>query len=171
MRKSRFLKVYTAVIYLFLFMPMLYLVLLSVNTSKNTGSIEGFTLDWYAELFSGSDLLKLLGNSVLLAVCASLLSTVLGTMAAIGIYSMKKRTQSAMLTVTNIPMTNPDIVTGISLALLFSFLGYIFKTNTYLGFGTLLIAHITFNLPFISGSLLISFCKEQINSIIFLATK
>lgn len=149
MKKGRFLKIYTAVVYLFLFMPMLYLVLLSFNTSKNTGSIEGFTLDWYAELFSSGDLIKLLGNSVLLAVCASVLSTVLGTMAAIGMYNMKKRARSAMMTVTNIPMTNPDIVTGISLALLFSFVGYIFKTNTYLGFGTLLIAHVTFCLPYI----------------------
>ena len=86
MRKSKFLNFYTAVIYLFLFMPMLYLVLLSFNTSKNTGSIEGFTLEWYEELFSSGDLIKLLGNSVLLAVCASVISTILGTMAAIGIF-------------------------------------------------------------------------------------
>lgn len=148
MKKRKTLRVYTVLIYLFLYLPMLYLILFSFNTSKNAAYFEGFTFKWYSELV-GSDLLKLLGNSVLLAVCASLLATLLGTTAAVGIFKMKKRSQNWIMTVTNIPMTNPDIVTGISLALLFSFFGYLFKTNTYLGFGTLLIAHVTFCLPYI----------------------
>ncbi len=147
MKKNKLLKVYTVFIYLFLFMPMAYLILFSFNTSKNSAKFEGFTFKWYGELI-GSNLLKLLGNSVLLAVAASVIATVLGTIAAVGIQQMKKRSQSVVMTVTNIPMTNPDIVTGISLALLFSFFGFIFKTNTYLGFGTMLIAHITFCLPY-----------------------
>lgn len=148
MKKSRLLRSYTVLIYLFLYLPMLYLILFSFNSSKNAARFEGFTVKWYRELI-GSGLLGLLGNSVLLAVCASLVATLLGTAAAVGIFKMKKRSQSWIMTVTNIPMTNPDIVTGISLALLFSFFGYLFKTNTYLGFGTMLIAHVTFCLPYI----------------------
>ena len=148
MKKRKFLTVYSVVIYLFLYLPMLYLILFSFNTSKNAAVLEGFTFKWYHELIE-SNLLRLLGNSVLLAVCASLGATLLGTAAAVGIHQMKKRSQSLILAVTNIPMVNPDIVTGISLALLFSFFGYLFHTNTYLGFTTMLIAHITFCLPYI----------------------
>lgn len=148
MKKRKFLNIYTVIIYAFLYMPMLYLILFSFNTSKNSARFEGFTFKWYKELV-GSDLLKLLGNSVILAICASLLAAVLGTVAAVGMQYMRKRSRSLIMTVTNIPMTNPDIVTGISLALLFSFIGYVFKTNTYLGFGTMLIAHVTFCLPYV----------------------
>ncbi len=148
MKKSKFLSIYTVVIYMFLYLPMGYLILFSFNSSKNSAKFEGFTFKWYEELLS-SKLLKLLGNSVLLAICASLIATIIGTVAAVGIQQMKKRSKSLVMTMTNIPMTNPDIVTGISLALLFSFIGFIFKTNTYLGFGTMLIAHVTFCLPYI----------------------
>lgn len=148
MKKSRLLSIYTVIIYLFLYLPMAYLILFSFNTSKNSAKFEGFTLKWYEEL-ADSKLLELLGNSVLLAVCSAAIATVIGTIAAVGIQQMKKRSKSLVMTMTNIPMTNPDIVTGISLALLFSFIGFIFKTNTYLGFGTMLIAHVTFCLPYI----------------------
>ena len=148
MKKSRLLLIYTVIIYLFLYLPMAYLILFSFNTSKNSAKFEGFTLKWYEEL-ADSKLLELLGNSVLLAVCSAAIATVIGTIAAVGIQQMKKRSKSLVMTMTNIPMSNPDIVTGISLALLFSFIGFIFKTNTYLGFGTMLIAHVTFCLPYI----------------------
>lgn len=148
MKKSKLLKLYTVIVYLFLYLPMGYLILFSFNSSKNSAKFEGFTFKWYGELIN-SNLLKLLGNSIILALSSALLATVIGTAAAVGIQRMKKRSQSIIMTVTNIPMTNPDIVTGISLALLFSFVGFVFKTNTYLGFGTMLIAHVTFCLPYI----------------------
>ncbi len=148
MKKSKLLSVYTAVIYLFLYLPMACLVLFSFNNSKNPAKFEGFTIKWYEEL-ADSKLLELMGNSVLLAVCAAFIATVIGTVAAVGIQQMRKRSRSLIMTMTNIPMTNPDIVTGISLALMFSFVGFIFKTNAYLGFSTMLIAHVTFCLPYI----------------------
>ncbi len=148
MRKNKLLTVYTVIIYLFLYLPMACLVLFSFNSSKNPAKFESFTLKWYEELLT-SKLLELMGNSILLAICAGIIATVIGTVAAVGIHQMKKRSKSLVMTMTNIPMTNPDIVTGISLALLFSFVGFIFKTNTYLGFGTMLIAHVTFCLPYI----------------------
>lgn len=149
MKKKNFvLKYYTILIYLFMYLPMAYLIMFSFNTSKNAAKFEGFTFKWYAELVD-SNLIGLLKNSVILAVTSAIIATVLGTAAAIGIHAMKKRSQSVIMAVTNIPMTNPDIVTGISLALLFSFIGYVLRSNTYLGFGTMLIAHVTFSLPYI----------------------
>lgn len=142
--------IYTTIIFIFLYLPIFVLIVMSFNTSKDTVSFEGFTLDWYAELFRpGSDLLKLLLNTLIVAVLSSLISTILGTMAAVGIYSMKRKMRDLVMSITNIPMTNPDIVTGVSLALLFSFIGSILKIQNILGFATLLIAHITFNLPYV----------------------
>ena len=114
----------------------------------------GFTLKWYEELFNNGALLQLLLNTLIIAVIASVVATVLGTMAAVGIHKMKKRMQSVILTVTNVPMTNPDIVTGVSLALLFVFIGGMMKNNNVLGFWTLLTAHITFGLPYVILSVL-----------------
>ena len=147
-------KIYTAVIFVFLYTPIILLTALSFNTSKNTVKFEGFTLKWYTELFSNSTLLSLLLNTLIIAVIASVVATLLGTMAAVGISRMKKRMQRAVMTVTNIPMTNPDIVTGVSLALLFVFIGSLMKYNNVLGFWTLLIAHITFGLPYVILSVL-----------------
>ena len=103
----------------------------------------------YAELFRDNKLLPLLGNSLEMALLSSLLATVMGTAAALGIHRMGPRLRSLILTVTNIPMTNPDIVTGVSLSLLFVFIGAMMRNNTILGFWTLLIAHVTFNLPYV----------------------
>lgn len=142
--------IYTSLVFIFLYLPIFVLIVMSFNTSKDTVSFQGFTLDWYAELFRpGSDLLRLLLNTLIIAVLSSLISTVLGTMAAVGIFSMKRRMRDIVMSITNIPMTNPDIVTGVSLALLFAFIGTIFKMQNILGFATLLIAHITFNLPYV----------------------
>ena len=106
------------------------------------------------ELFADGVLLPMLLNSVIIAVLSSLIATVLGTAASIGMHDMKPRLRSMYMTVTNIPMTNPDIVTGVSLALLFAFAGTLLKMKSVLGFVTLLIAHITFSLPYIIMSVL-----------------
>ena len=147
-------KIYTGIVFALLYTPILLLMLFSFNSSKNTVHFTGFTTKWYSELFTNGALLTLMRNTLIIAIIASVVATVLGTMAAVGIYRMKKRMQSLVLTVTNIPMTNPDIVTGISLALLFVFIGGIMKQNNILGFWTLLIAHITFGLPYVILSVL-----------------
>lgn len=150
---KRWQKIVTALMYVFLYAPILVLIVMSFNTSRNTVVMEGFTLKWYRELLH-SELLGLLGNTLILAVLASVLSTLLGTMAAVGINRMKGKLRSLVMTVTNIPMSNPEIVTGISLALLFTFFGTLIRHKEILGFGTLLIAHITFCLPYVILSVL-----------------
>lgn len=154
-------KIITVVIFIVLYAPMLLLIAASFNTGKDLTIFEGFTFSQYGELFRDSNLIHLLLNSLLVAVLSSLIATVVGTMASLGIHHMGRRARSLVLTVTNIPMTNPDIVTGISLALLFAFVGQLLKTNNVLGFATLLIAHITFNLPYVILSVLPKF--RQLN--------
>lgn len=140
----------TVLIFLFLYVPMLVLIAGSFNTGKSLSSFEGFTLRQYAELFKDENLLALLGNSLLISILATLIATVFGTFAAVGIHSLKPKMRKAVLSLTNIPMTNPDIVTGISLSLLFVFIGTgMLGKKESLNFGTLLIAHITFNLPYV----------------------
>ena len=140
----------TVLIFIFLYIPMAVLMVASFNTSKDIAHFDGFTLRQYAELFRDKDLLALLGNSVLISVLASGISTVFGTIASVGIYRMKPRMRKFVMSLTNIPMTNPDIVTGISLSLLFVFIGSkMLGQKDALNFWTLLIAHITFNLPYV----------------------
>ena len=146
--------VITVIIFAVLYAPMLLLIAASFNTGKDLTIFEGFTFSQYGELFRDSSLIRLLINSLIIAVLSSFLATLIGTLAAIGIHNMGRRARKAVLTVTNIPMTNPDIVTGISLALLFAFVGRLLKTNNILGFTTLLIAHVTFNLPYVILSVL-----------------
>ena len=116
-------KFYTVLIFLFLYLPMFVLIVASFNTGKDITDFEGFTLARYAELFRDNKLLPLLGNSLKMALLSSLLATVMGTAAALGIHRMGPRLRSLILSVTNIPMTNPDIVTGVSLSLLFVCMG------------------------------------------------
>lgn len=142
-------KVYTAIIFLFLYLPMLVLIVASFNTGKDITDFEGFTLSRYVELFHDRTLLPLLLNSLKVALLSSLIATVVGTLAAVGIRRMSPKIRSLVLTVTNIPMTNPDIVTGVSLSLLFVFIGALMRNDTILSFWTLLIAHVTFNLPYV----------------------
>ena len=150
----KFNRIFTVLVFLFLYIPMIVLAVASFNTGKDIAVFEGFTLGQYRELFRDRALLALLGNSVLIAVLSSFVATVLGTAAALGLHNAKGRLRSAVMTLTNIPMTNPDIVTGVSLALLFAFAGTMLKQKDILGFGTLLIAHITFNLPYVILSVL-----------------
>ena len=142
-------RILTILIFIFLYVPMAVLIVASFNTGKDITQFEGFTLRQYARLFQDRTLLKLLGNSLLVSVLASFIATVFGTVASLGIYNLNPRLRKAAMTLTNIPMTNPDIVTGVALALLFAFAGTVLKTNSVLGFWTLLIAHITFNLPYV----------------------
>ena len=146
---KRLNRIYTIIIFLFLYLPMVVLIVASFNTGKDITDFEGFTFHRYIELFQDDKLLPLLGNSLEIALLSSLIATIMGTAAAIGIHRMRPRLRSAILTVTNIPMTNPDIVTGVSLSLLFVFIGALLRNNTILGFWTLLIAHVTFNLPYV----------------------
>jgi len=140
----------TILIFLFLYVPMLVLIAGSFNTGKSLSSFEGVTLQQYAELFKDEDLLALLGNSLLISILATLTATIFGTFAAVGIHNLKPKMRKAVLSLTNIPMTNPDIVTGISLSLLFVFIGTgMLGRKESLNFWTLLIAHITFNLPYV----------------------
>ena len=145
----RFNKIFTIVVFIFLYIPMIALAVASFNAGKDIASFAGFTFRQYGELFRDGTLLALLRNSLIIAVLSSLIATVFGTMAAIGIHNMNGRMKRAVMTLTDIPMTNPDIVTGVSLALLFAFVGTMMKTNQVLGFWTLLIAHITFNFPYV----------------------
>ncbi len=147
-------KIFTTIVFVLLYAPIAVLIALSFNTSKSTVMFDGFTFQWYEELFTSSNLMGLLFNTLILAIASSVTATVLGTTAALGIIKMKKRTRSVVMSITNIPMSNPEIVTGVSLALLFVFVGTILKIDDVLGFGTLFIAHVTFNLPYVILSVL-----------------
>ena len=140
----------TVLIFIFLYIPMAVLIVASFNTGKDITHFEGFTLNRYVELFHDEHLLKLLGNSLLVSILASLIATVFGTISAVGINALNPKMRQAAMTLTNIPMTNPDIVTGVSLGLLFVFVGTkMLGQRDSLTFWTLLIAHITFSLPYV----------------------
>ncbi len=146
---------YIGLIMFFLYAPMLVMIVLSFNGTSSTSVMEGFSLKWYQQLLGDNVTLTALSNTLLLAVSSSLISVVLGTMAAVGIHTMKKKwVKNAVLTVTNIPMMNPEIVTGVSMMLLFVFVGSFVSSKDALGFPTLLIAHVTFNLPYVILSVL-----------------
>lgn len=134
---------YIGLVIFFLYAPILVLVVLSFNASKSRSKWGGFTLDWYRELFSNEEIISALWNTLLIAFLSAIIATVIGTMAAIGMDSMKKKNRSIWIAITNIPMLNAEIVTGISLMLIFMAIGL----NK--GFLTVLIAHITFNIPYV----------------------
>ena len=143
-------KVFTALIMIFLFAPIVILLVFSFNEAKSLSVFSGFSLYWYRELFRDSETLNAVKNTLVLAVCAAAISTVMGTAAAVGINKLRNRYLHAVMdTVTNIPMINPEIITGISLMLMFVFVGRLFGAATSLSFWTLLIAHVTFCLPYV----------------------
>ena len=143
-------RILTILMFVFLYIPMVVLIVASFNTGKDITNFEGFTFQQYGELFRDKDLLGLLGNSVLIALLSTAVSIALGTMAAVGIHNLKPKLRKAVLSLTNIPMTNPDIVTGVSLSLLFVFVGTgLLNQRESLNFGTLLLAHVTFGLPYV----------------------
>ncbi len=141
--------IFTFLVYFFMYAPLLVMVFFSFNSSRSTSVFTGFSLKWYGELFNRSDVITALTNTLILGVLSAVIATILGTAAAVGIWNLKKGFFKATVnTVTNIPMMNPDTVTGVSLMLLFVFARTVFAGVT-LSFWTLLIAHITFNLPYV----------------------
>ena len=147
---KRVTKFLTILMFIFLYIPMVVLIVASFNTGKDLTRFEGFTLSQYAALFRDPDLLGLLGNSLLIAILSTGFSIVFGTVAAVGVHNLKPKLRKVALGLTNIPMTNPDIVTGVSLSLLFIFVGAeLLQQRDSLTFWTLLIAHITFSLPYV----------------------
>ena len=116
-------RIFTILIFIFLYIPMAVLIVASFNTGKDIAHFDGFTLNRYVELFQDEHLLQLLRNSMVVSILATAISTVFGTVAAVGIHNLKPKMRSVVMSLTNIPMTNPDIVTGVSLSLLFVFVG------------------------------------------------
>ncbi|MEH2941772.1 ABC transporter permease [Lachnospiraceae bacterium KK002] len=135
-------RIYLTIIFLFLYLPIAVLIILSFNDSKTKVQWGGFTLKWYKNLFSDSTIMAAFGTTIFISLASALFATLLGTLAALGIDAMKKRNQTIMIGATNIPLLNADIVTGISMMLLF-------VRFTRLGMNTVLIAHITFNIPYV----------------------
>ncbi len=143
-------KIYTGIIFAFLFAPILILLIFSFNESKSLSVFSGFSFKWYRELLKDRNTLETVRNTLVLAASATAISTVMGTAAALGIDRLRSRWYRAVMnTVTDIPMTNPDIITGISLMLMFVFVGRLFGASTSLSFWTMLISHVTFCLPYV----------------------
>ncbi|MCR5117822.1 MAG: ABC transporter permease [Lachnospiraceae bacterium] len=136
-------RIYLALIAIFMYAPIITLIVLSFNKSKSRAKWGGFTLKWYAGLFENETIMAALRNTLLIATLSAVIATVIGTAACIAINAMKKKGRTIWMGVTNIPMLNAEIVTGISLMLIFIVLGIKF------GFMTILIAHITFNIPYV----------------------
>ncbi|MBR6720359.1 MAG: ABC transporter permease [Clostridia bacterium] len=141
-------RLYVAVIYILLYAPIAILILYSFNENSNRSKFTGFSLRWYKELFSDSEILSALIYTLLCAVLASLIATVIGTITAVGINKMRRGPKNTLMNLAHIPMLNPEIVTGVSLMLLFVFI------NLERGFSTMLLAHITFNIPYVIISVL-----------------
>lgn len=148
-------KIYMWLVFVLLYAPIIVLVVFSFNRAGDVNNYSQFSFYWYGELFRDARAFSSLKNSLFLAVTSSLLATVIGTLAAFGIDHMrKKHLRGAVMSVTNIPMMNPDIVTGVSMMLLFVALGAMLKSDSVLGRTTMIIAHTTFNLPYVILSVL-----------------
>ena len=143
MIKTTAQKIYLGLIFIFLFAPIITLIVLSFNASKTRAKWGGFTTKWYAALFRNEQIMQALWNTLALAILSALIATLIGTIACIAMQSMKRTSRAVLMGITNIPMLNAEIVTGISLMLLFLSFGIKF------GFGTILLAHITFNIPYV----------------------
>lgn len=143
-------KIYTGIIFGFLFAPIVVLLVFSFNEAKSLSVFSGFSLKWYEELFRDRNTLEAVRNTLILAASATIISTVMGTAAAVGINKLRSKWYRAVMnTVTDIPMTNPDIITGISLMLMFVFVGRLFGASSSLNFFTMLIAHVAFCTPYV----------------------
>ncbi|MFA6947850.1 MAG: ABC transporter permease [Eubacteriales bacterium] len=136
-------KLYTAVVFAFLYIPIVVLIINSFNASKSRTVWTGFTFDWYRRLFTNGTILSSLGNTLIVAAIASVCATVLGTAAAIGIYNMHKFSRAVIINISYLPILNPEIVTGVSLMLLFV------SANLNFGYLTLILSHITFCVPYV----------------------
>lgn len=141
--KNTLSKLYLGLIFILLYAPIITLIVLSFNASKTRAKWGGFTFKWYSSLFQNEAIMEALYTTLAIAFLSALIATIIGTAAAIGINNMKRHTKTIFMGITNIPMLNADIVTGISLMLLFIAFGVKF------GFSTILLAHITFNIPYV----------------------
>ena len=143
-------RIYSIFVFILLYIPIAVMILISFNASSNTYVFTGFSLKWYKSLLSDTASLNALKNSLIVALISSLVSTVIGTVSAICFRKYKNKFfKNALISVTNIPMINPDIVTGVSMMLMFAFVGTLLGLSSSLNFGTLLIAHITFCIPYV----------------------
>lgn len=154
-------KLYIGLILVFLYLPILVLIVFSFNNTKSRSVFTGFTFEWYRKLFQNELIMTSLGNTVLVAIAASLIATVLGTVACIGISRMRKAPKAVVMQVTNLPIMNPEIVTGVSLMLLFVF--FAARMNLEFGFVTLIIAHITFDVPYVVLNVMPKFRQMDAN--------
>lgn len=143
MIKTAAQKVYIALIFIFMYAPIATLIVLSFNASRTRAKWGGFTTKWYVELFSNRDIMQALYNTLLIALLSAVIATLIGTIAALSIQGMKKKNRAMLMGITNIPMLNAEIVTGISLMLLF------LTFRAKFGFTTILLSHITFNIPYV----------------------
>lgn len=144
-------RIYMILIFVLLYAPIATLVVLSFNNSRTRARWGGFTLKWYASMFSDASVMNALRNTLLIAFLSALISTLLGLTAALHLRTMKKKKKALIQSAINIPMLNAEIVTGISLMLIFIAAGQFmtqFGYTTDYGFWTVLIGHITFNLPY-----------------------
>lgn len=146
-------KIYNTAVFAFLYAPIIVMIVFSFNSNRSRTDFGGFSLRWYEALFKDDIILNSLYLSLLVAVSSAIIATIIGTVSAVGINKLKEIKKRAYLTVNNIPVVNPDIVTAISLMVLFVF--FITKFNGIeMGFWTILIAHITFNIPYVILSVL-----------------
>ncbi|QSX07058.1 ABC transporter permease [Sedimentibacter sp. zth1] len=148
MVKKHLSRFYMALIYIFLYAPIIVLVINSFNGSKTQVNWGGFTLKWYFELFQDRNIKTALYYTVIVAVLSAIISTVLGTMAAIGIHSLKGKKKALIVNANYLPIVNPDIVTGVALMILY------LSFNVHLGFKTMLLSHIAFGTPYVVLSVL-----------------
>ena len=152
--KNFFKKFYLGIILVFLYVPIVVLICQSFNAGKSRAKWEGFSFRWYGELFQNASIMNALWVTVSIAVIATVIATVLGTAASLGIASMGRKSRLVVTNITYIPVVNPEIITGISLMLLFVAYqrfaeGVSWLPDTIMGFPTLLIAHIAFNVPYV----------------------
>ncbi len=143
-------KCYIGLVFFLLYIPIAVLIIFSFNEAGSLAEFSGITLDWYVELFHDEEAFSSLMNSLILAVSSSLIATVIGTFGALGLHRMRNRyIKGAVNSLTNVPMMNPDIVTGVSMMLLFVALAGMLGSRNIFGFGTMLVAHVTFSLPYV----------------------
>lgn len=148
---------YLGLLLAFLYAPIAVMIALSFNASKSRAKWGGFTLDWYAKLFTDSSILDALWLTLTIAIVATVVATILGTLAAIGIHAMKTQYANCIINVSYLPMTTPDIVTGVSLMLMFVF------ARVPLGFWTMLFAHIAFDTPYVLFSVMPKLRQMNVN--------
>ena len=141
--KRFFERFYIIIIFIFLYAPIVMLMVLSFNNSRTRAKWGGFTGQWYVSLFENKAIMTALYNTLFIAIVSSLVATLIGTITCLAMNNMRTRSKTILMGINNIPMLNADIVTGISLMLLFISLGIRF------GMGTILLAHITFNIPYV----------------------